>query len=97
MSAVYCKRTSFFASLSAPRARIPPEDFFRLTASERYSAFDTDGLPTHDAVGEPVSKGMTKKLRKELEKQRELFNAANAMTETAILPMLRTASEFKEG
>jgi hypothetical protein len=31
------------------------------------------GLPTHDAAGEPLSKGQTKKLVKEQTKQKALF------------------------
>jgi hypothetical protein len=31
-----------------------------------YSQFDEDGIPTHDASGEKISKSMYKKLKKQL-------------------------------
>ena len=53
------------------RAKIPPQQMF-LTDTELYSAFDTvTGLPTHDKQGEPLSKGVQKKLAKEQAKQKE--------------------------
>jgi cysteinyl-tRNA synthetase len=55
------------------QARIPPEELFR-GRSDLYSAFDAAGLPTHDDKGEPLTKGASKKLQKELEKQREVHD-----------------------
>jgi hypothetical protein len=40
-----------------------------------YSLFDADGVPTHDAKGEPLSKSAFKKLRKDWEKQKRLFES----------------------
>lgn len=36
------------------------------------------GVPTHDAAGEPLSKSAIKKLRKDWEKQKKLFEKAQA-------------------
>lgn len=43
-----------------------PQEMFRSSEEEasKYSAFDDDGVPTHDADGEPLSKSALKKLRK---------------------------------
>ncbi len=54
------------------RSKIPPSEMF-LTQTDLYSKFDEQGLPTHDAKGEPLSKGTTKKLAKEHAKQTELY------------------------
>ncbi len=54
------------------RKKIPPQDFFR-SQIDLYSIFDIHGIPTHDAAGEPLSKSAIKKLRKEWEKQKKLF------------------------
>jgi cysteinyl-tRNA synthetase len=54
----------------AEQAKIDPKDMFR---TEEYSAWDADGVPTKDAKGDEVTKGKSKKLRKEWEKQKKLF------------------------
>jgi cysteinyl-tRNA synthetase len=54
----------------AEQAKVNPRDMFR---TEEYSAWDEEGLPTKDAKGEEVTKGKSKKLRKEWEKQKKLF------------------------
>jgi cysteinyl-tRNA synthetase len=54
----------------AEQAKISPKDMFR---TEEYSAWDDEGLPTKDAKGEEVTKGKSKKLKKEWEKQKRLF------------------------
>ncbi|XP_003743752.1 cysteine--tRNA ligase, cytoplasmic [Galendromus occidentalis] len=43
--------------------RIAPQDLFK-SETDKYSAFDETGLPTHDAAGKEVSKGLQKKLKK---------------------------------
>jgi len=53
---------------------IPAEEFFR-SQTDLYSQFDEDGVPTHDATGEKISKSNFKKLRKEWEKQKRLFES----------------------
>ncbi|CAH0477151.1 unnamed protein product [Peronospora belbahrii] len=55
------------------KAKIPPSDMF-LVMKDKYSKFDDNGLPTHDAAGEPLSKGQTKKLVKEQLKQKSLYD-----------------------
>ena len=45
------------------QATIPPEKIFH-SQSDKYSAFDEQGLPTHDAEGQPISDTQLKKLRK---------------------------------
>jgi cysteinyl-tRNA synthetase len=52
------------------RAAIPPEKMF-LPMTDLYSAFDEAGLPTTDKAGEPLSKGVLKKLAKDQAKQKE--------------------------
>ncbi|RLN37355.1 hypothetical protein BBJ28_00017441 [Nothophytophthora sp. Chile5] len=56
----------------AEKAKIHPAEMF-LGMKEKYSKFDANGLPTHDAAGEPVSKGQLKKLAKEQAKQKALY------------------------
>lgn len=49
-----------------------PVDMFK-GMTDLYSAFDADGVPTHNAAGEPLTKNAIKKLRKDWEKQKKLF------------------------
>lgn len=49
------------------KARIHPSSYFQETQGEKFSKYDAEGLPTHDKEGEPLSKGVLKKLGKELE------------------------------
>eukprot|EP00595_Chromulina_sp_UTEXLB2642_P003520 CAMPEP_0196765336 /NCGR_PEP_ID=MMETSP1095-20130614/8007_1 /TAXON_ID=96789 ORGANISM="Chromulina nebulosa, Strain UTEXLB2642" /NCGR_SAMPLE_ID=MMETSP1095 /ASSEMBLY_ACC=CAM_ASM_000446 /LENGTH=594 /DNA_ID=CAMNT_0042123213 /DNA_START=200 /DNA_END=1980 /DNA_ORIENTATION=+ len=51
------------------RKQISPNDLFR-SQTDLYSLFDEDGVPTHDQLGEKLSKTTIKKLRKEWEKQK---------------------------
>jgi cysteinyl-tRNA synthetase len=52
------------------KAKISPTVMF-LDQKTLYSAFDSTGMPTHDAAGEPLSKGALKKLQKDYDKQKE--------------------------
>lgn len=54
------------------RMNTPPEQLFRLQ-TDLYSAFDEDGVPTHDSKGEKLSKSAYKNLKKEWEKQKKLY------------------------
>jgi cysteinyl-tRNA synthetase len=54
----------------AEQAKINPKDMFR---TDEYSAWDEEGMPTKDKEGSDVPKGRVKKLRKEWEKQKKLF------------------------
>jgi len=49
---------------------LDPRAMFR-GQTDLYSKFDEDGVPTHDAEGNPLLKSRVKTLRKEWEKQRE--------------------------
>ena len=52
--------------------RVSPEAMFRRQL-ELYSAFDVNGLPTHDVAGVPLSKNAQKKLKKIQDKQKRTF------------------------
>ena len=52
------------------KAKMPPSEMFK-SQTDLYSAFDADGVPTHDKAGEPLSKGVIKKLQKDYAKQKE--------------------------
>mmetsp|Transcript_11263 Transcript_11263/g.15466 ORF Transcript_11263/g.15466 Transcript_11263/m.15466 type:complete len:718 (-) Transcript_11263:181-2334(-) len=56
---------------------ISPTDMFKVLDEYKalYSAFDNDGLPTHDANGEPLAKSAIKKLKKDQAKQKKLYDA----------------------
>jgi cysteinyl-tRNA synthetase len=56
------------------KAKVDPATMF-LSMTDLYSAFDENGVPTHDATTkEPLSKGAIKKLQKEWEKQKESYD-----------------------
>mmetsp|Transcript_27177 Transcript_27177/g.48787 ORF Transcript_27177/g.48787 Transcript_27177/m.48787 type:complete len:620 (+) Transcript_27177:30-1889(+) len=57
----------------AAQARIRPEDMF-LSQTDKYSTFDAQGIPTHDAAGEALSKSARKKVTKDWEKQKKLHD-----------------------
>ncbi|XP_070507049.1 cysteine--tRNA ligase, cytoplasmic [Chironomus tepperi] len=50
--------------------KINPKDMFK-SQTDKYSAFDEEGLPTHDNEGKEISKGQQKKLKK-LQQQQEV-------------------------
>ena len=64
------------------KAKISPTVMF-LDQKALYSAFDSTGMPTHDAAGEPLSKGALKKLQKDYEKQKESHEKHIAKAEIA--------------
>jgi len=53
---------------------IAPEQMFR-NQPELYSAFDEEGIPTMDAEGKEITKSMMKKLKKDWEKQKKLYES----------------------
>lgn len=59
------------------RKNLRPQDMF-LSQSALYSTFDSDGVPTTDSKGEPLSKSAMKKLKKEWDKQKKLYEKAQA-------------------
>lgn len=58
------------------RMNINPIDMFK-SETHLYSQFDEDGVPTHDASGEKISKSGYKKLKKDWEKQKALYEKNN--------------------
>lgn len=56
------------------RMNINPLDMFR-SQTDLYSQFDAEGIPTHDAAGEKISKSAYKKLKKDWEKQKQLYES----------------------
>lgn len=56
------------------RMSIAPEQMFR-NQPELYSAFDEEGIPTMDAEGKEITKSMMKKLKKDWEKQKKLYES----------------------
>ncbi|CCH58369.1 hypothetical protein TBLA_0A05760 [Henningerozyma blattae CBS 6284] len=61
--------------LRAEKAKISPKDMFK--TNENFSAWDEDGLPTKDKDGNDVTKSMLKKLKKQWEAQRKLYEEYN--------------------
>ncbi|KAF5287145.1 hypothetical protein FQR65_LT12331 [Abscondita terminalis] len=59
------KKAELAAAQAAKDAlkRIPPTEMFK-NENGKYSKFDENGLPTHDADGKEISKGQLKKLQK---------------------------------
>lgn len=57
---------------------IAPEEMFK-SQLELYSKFDEEGIPTHDVSGEKISKSSYKKLRKDWEKQKKLFESSTPL------------------
>ncbi len=53
---------------------LDPKDMFK-SQTDLYSQFDENGVPTHDAKGEKISKSAYKKLQKDWEKQKKLFES----------------------
>ena len=56
------------------RMKIAPQDLFK-SQTDLYSKFDDDGIPTHDIAGEPLSKSNVKKLKKEYDKHKKLYES----------------------
>ncbi len=59
------------------RKNTRPEEMF-LASTDLYSAFDDQGVPTTDKAGEPLSKNAIKKLKKEWDKQKKLYEKTQA-------------------
>jgi hypothetical protein len=54
---------------------IDPREMFK-SQTDLYSKFDEEGIPTHDTEGKEISKSSSKKLKKDWEKQKKLFESA---------------------
>lgn len=55
------------------KGKLSPKEMFK--SSSEFSKWDSDGLPTHDAQGEEISKSRAKKLKKEWDQQAKLHEA----------------------
>ncbi|XP_028403156.1 cysteine--tRNA ligase, cytoplasmic-like [Dendronephthya gigantea] len=55
------------------KAQLPPSEMFK-HETDKYSAFDAQGIPTHDVTGEPISAKQVKKLKKLYQQQEKLYN-----------------------
>lgn len=76
-----CSRQARQAAEKEARKRVPPEEMF-LSQTDLYSAFDESGVPTKDKGGEPLSKSAIKKLKKEWEKRKKLYEKSQAEAAT---------------
>lgn len=53
---------------------VDPREMFKIgEEASKYSKWDAQGIPTHDFSGEPLSKSSMKKLKKDWDKQKKLF------------------------
>ena len=81
LSAPNRSRKAEALALAAEKERlksIPPADLFKHAPYEgMFKEYDADGVPTVSADGEPVSKSMSKKLRKDWEKHKKFYESAN--------------------
>ncbi|CAM9224184.1 unnamed protein product [Choristocarpus tenellus] len=59
------------------RKNTPPEELFT-GQTDLFSAFDIDGVPTHDKEGKAFSKSAIKKFRKDWDKQKKLYEKSVA-------------------
>jgi len=57
------------------KMNIAPQDMFK-DQTDLYSLFDEEGVPTHDTAGKELSKSAIKKLKKDWEKQKRLFESS---------------------
>jgi glutaminyl-tRNA synthetase len=65
-------------ALKQERMKIPPQELFSRTQADQFSRYDADGLPTHDAAGVELTKNQRKKLKKEQDKQKKLYDGWKA-------------------
>ncbi|KAG6796989.1 cysteine--tRNA ligase, cytoplasmic [Apis mellifera caucasica] len=61
------------AVMKEAQRKIPPSEIFKLER-DKYSRFDSNGLPTHDINGKEISKGQIKKLQKLQQAQEKRYN-----------------------
>ncbi|XP_043255934.1 cysteine--tRNA ligase, cytoplasmic [Colletes gigas] len=69
------RKTEAAAAAAAKEAqrKIPPSEMFKLE-KDKYSQFDSNGIPTHDINGKELSKGQMKKLQKLQQAQEKKYN-----------------------
>uniref|UniRef100_M4BBL4 glutamine--tRNA ligase n=1 Tax=Hyaloperonospora arabidopsidis (strain Emoy2) TaxID=559515 RepID=M4BBL4_HYAAE len=68
-------------ALKMEKMKVAPADMFK-KQPELYAHFDAEGLPTHNAAGEELTKSQRKKLKKEQEKQKKLYEGYLAKEKT---------------
>lgn len=61
------------AAAKEAQRKIPPSEMFKLE-KDKYSQFDSNGIPTHDIGGKEISKGQMKKLQKLQQAQEKRYN-----------------------
>ncbi|XP_076179076.1 cysteine--tRNA ligase, cytoplasmic isoform X2 [Ptiloglossa arizonensis] len=61
------------AAAKEAQRKIPPSEMFKLETN-KYSQFDSNGIPTHDIDGKEISKGQVKKLQKLQQVQEKRYN-----------------------
>eukprot|EP00644_Phytophthora_capsici_P016859 jgi/Phyca11/512063/fgenesh2_kg.PHYCAscaffold_121_\ len=61
-------------ALKMEKMKLSPVEMFK-KQPELYSQFDAEGLPTHNAAGEELTKSQRKKLKKEQDKQKKLHDS----------------------
>ncbi|XP_029056571.2 cysteine--tRNA ligase, cytoplasmic isoform X1 [Osmia bicornis bicornis] len=61
------------AAAKEAQRKIPPSEMFKLE-KDKYSQFDSNGIPTHDISGKEISKGQMKKLQKLQQAQEKRYN-----------------------
>ncbi|KZC10167.1 PREDICTED: cysteine--tRNA ligase, cytoplasmic [Dufourea novaeangliae] len=71
------------AAAKEAQRKMPPSDMFKLE-KDKYSQFDSNGIPTHDAEGKEISKGQVKKLQKLQQAQEKRYNEYLASIENGV-------------
>lgn len=61
------------AAAKEAQKKIAPSEMFKLE-TDKYSQFDSNGIPTHDISGKEISKGQMKKLQKLQQAQEKRYN-----------------------
>ena len=63
------------AKEEAEKKGCPQEEFFQKFQKDKFSQYDEQGIPTHNAKGEELNEQHRKKLTKEWEKQAKTYKA----------------------
>lgn len=61
------------AALELKKKSTPPTEWFKVFRADEFSAFDEQGLPTHNKAGKELSEAIRNKLKKEWTKQEQVF------------------------
>lgn len=63
------RKRALVAAEKLEKAKKNPKDLF-INQTDKYSAFDENGIPTLDKEGKELSKGASKKVKKEWDTQK---------------------------